>query len=80
MKSITLPARIRSIRLPRAPDIMRDKDSFMIKWLFLSNQKKYPRTNVIIIDKDGNETNCNDQLCAEGHARPYSGGKKVPWV
>ena len=36
--------------------------------------------NVIIIDKDGNETNCNDQLCAEGHARPYSGGKKVPWV
>ena len=36
--------------------------------------------NVIIIDKDGNEINCNDQLCAEGHARPYSGGKKVPWV
>ena len=36
--------------------------------------------NVIIIDKDGNEINCNDQLCAEGHARPYFGGKKVPWV
>ena len=31
-------------------------------------------------DKDGNEMNCNDQLCVEGHARPYFGGKKVPWV
>lgn len=36
--------------------------------------------NVIIIDKDGNEINCNDQLCKEGHARPYFGGKKVPWL
>jgi micrococcal nuclease len=36
--------------------------------------------DVITIDKDGNETNCNNQLCEEGHARPYSGGKKVPWV
>jgi|TARA_R100000049_G_C1917460_1_gene63428 micrococcal nuclease len=36
--------------------------------------------NVITVDKDGTVTNCNDQLCVEGHARPYFGGKKVPWV
>ena len=22
----------------------------------------------------------NDRLCEEGHARPYFGGKKVPWL
>ena len=26
------------------------------------------------------DININDQLCEEGHARPYWGGKKVPWV
>ena len=26
------------------------------------------------------DVNINDQLCAEGHARPYWGGSKVPWV
>jgi micrococcal nuclease len=26
------------------------------------------------------DRNINLQLCAEGHARPYWGGKKVPWV
>ena len=31
-------------------------------------------------DKEGNRTNCNDQLCAEGHARPYFGGKKKAWT
>jgi len=31
-------------------------------------------------DKVGATVNCNDQLCVEGHARPYFGGKKVPWV
>ena len=36
--------------------------------------------NVIAVDKDGTEINCNDQLCVEGHARPYFGGTKVPWV
>jgi micrococcal nuclease len=37
--------------------------------------------DVIAIDKkDGSEINCNQQLCAEGHARPYFGGTKVPWV
>ena len=32
------------------------------------------------IDKEANRINCNDQLCAEGHARPYYGGKKEAWV
>jgi micrococcal nuclease len=33
-------------------------------------------------DKKGNEPDVcvNDQLCREGHARPYFGGKKMPWV
>ena len=36
--------------------------------------------DVIAIDKEGGEINCNQQLVEEGHARPYTGGKKVPWV
>ena len=32
------------------------------------------------IDKEGNRINCNNQLIEEGHARPYFGGKKVPWL
>ena len=36
--------------------------------------------DVITIDKEGNEINCNNQLIEEGHARPYHGGTKVPWV
>ena len=37
--------------------------------------------DVIAIDKkDGSEINCNQQLIEEGHARPYFGGTKVPWV
>ena len=35
---------------------------------------------VIAIDKEGTEVNCNTQLCEEGHARPYFGGTKEPWV
>ena len=31
-------------------------------------------------DKEGNRINCNSQLCVEGHARPYFGGKKEPWT
>ena len=30
--------------------------------------------------KEGNRINCNNQLCEEGHARPYHGGKKVAWL
>jgi micrococcal nuclease len=36
--------------------------------------------DVIAVDKEGNEINCNQQLIEEGHARPYFGGSKVPWV
>ena len=36
--------------------------------------------DVITIDKEGSEINCNNQLIKEGHARPYFGGSKVPWV
>lgn len=36
--------------------------------------------DVIAIDKEGNEINCNQRLIEEGHARPYFGGKKVPWL
>ena len=36
--------------------------------------------DVITIDKEGIEVNCNWQLMEEGHARPYMGGKKVPWI
>jgi len=32
------------------------------------------------IDKEGSRINCNTQLIEEGHARPYFGGSKVPWV
>ena len=33
------------------------------------------------IDKvTGEEINVNDRLCEEGHARPYFGGKKTPWI
>ena len=43
---------------------------------------KFGRVLAIVwaTNKDGNEMNCNDQLMVEGHARPYFGGKKVPWV
>ena len=36
--------------------------------------------DVIAIDKEGTEINCNQRLIEEGHARPYFGGKKVPWL
>jgi len=31
-------------------------------------------------DKVGKRINVNDQLCVEGHARPYFGGKKESWT
>tara|TARA_R110000824_G_scaffold20903_16_gene78412 strand:+ start:1710 stop:2084 length:375 start_codon:yes stop_codon:yes gene_type:complete len=33
-------------------------------------------------DKKGDQKffNCNERLIEEGHARPYFGGKKVPWL
>ena len=31
-------------------------------------------------DKEGNRIDCNSQLCIEGHARPYYGGKKKAWT
>ena len=36
--------------------------------------------DVIVCNKDGTEINCNQRLIEEGHARPYHGGKKVPWL
>ena len=36
--------------------------------------------DVHTIDQEGNDINVNNQLIAEGHARPYYGGKKIPWV
>ena len=36
--------------------------------------------DVIVCNKDGTEINCNQRLIEEGHARPYFGGKKVPWL
>ena len=36
--------------------------------------------DIVTIDKEGNEININNRLIEEGHARPYFGGKKVPWV
>ena len=37
--------------------------------------------DVISIDKKtGEEFNVNNRLIDEGYARPYYGGKKVPWV
>ena len=30
--------------------------------------------------KEGNRIDCNNQLCLEGHARPYNGGRKEAWV
>ena len=36
--------------------------------------------DIITIDKEGNEINCNQQLIEEGHALPDFGGSKVPWV
>ena len=36
--------------------------------------------DVVTIDKEGNEININNRLIEEGHARPYFGGSKVPWV
>jgi micrococcal nuclease len=35
---------------------------------------------VFATDKEGNRIDCNNQLCIEGHARPYFGGKKEAWV
>ena len=36
--------------------------------------------DVHTIDKEGNDINVNNRLIEEGHARPYYGGKKIPWV
>ena len=43
---------------------------------------KFGRVLAIVwaTDEEGNEIDCNAQLIKEGHARPYFGGKKVPWV
>ena len=35
---------------------------------------------VYATNKEGNRVDCNNQLCVEGHARPYFGGKKEAWV
>ena len=34
----------------------------------------------ILADVMVGDTNINKQLMAEGHAREYQGGKKIPWV
>ena len=36
--------------------------------------------DIVTIDKEGNEININNRLIEECHARPYYGGKKIPWV
>ena len=43
---------------------------------------KFGRVLAIVYatNKEGNRVDCNNQLCVEGHARPYFGGKKEAWV
>jgi len=43
---------------------------------------KFGRVLAIVwtADKAGSRVNVNDQLCVEGHARPYFGGKKESWT
>ena len=43
---------------------------------------KFGRVLAIVYatNKEVNRVDCNNQLCVEGHARPYFGGKKEAWV
>jgi len=63
----------------RLKEMLKDKK---VRIECAKEKGKFGRVLAIVwaMDKEGNDVNCNDQLCVEGHARPYFGGKKVPWV
>ena len=63
----------------RLKEMLKDKK---VRIECAKEKGKFGRVLAIVwaMDKEGNDVNCNDQLCVEGHARPYFGGKKVPWL
>ena len=63
----------------RLKEMLKDKK---VRIECAKEKGKFGRVLAIVwaMDKEGNDVNCNDQLCVEGHARPYFGGKKIPWV
>ena len=63
----------------RLKEMLKDKK---VRIECAKEKGKFGRVLAIVwaMDKEGNDVNCNDQLCVEGHARPDFGGKKIPWV
>ena len=58
----------------------RLKELLKTKKLTIQCTKEKGKFGRILADVLANDVNINKQLMDEGHARPYQGGKKLPWV
>jgi micrococcal nuclease len=58
----------------------RLKELLKTKKLTIQCTKEKGKFGRILADVLANDVNINKQLMDEGHARPYQGGKKIPWV
>ena len=58
----------------------RLKELLKKKKLSINCTKEKGKFGRILADVLANDININKQLMDEGHARPYQGGKKLPWV
>ena len=58
----------------------RLKELLKKKTLSINCTKEKGKFGRILADVLANDININKQLMDEGHARPYQGGKKLPWV
>ena len=58
----------------------RLKELLKKKNLSINCTKEKGKFGRILADVLANDVNINKQLMDEGHARPYQGGKKIPWV
>ena len=58
----------------------RLKELLKKKKLSINCTKEKGKFGRILADVLADDINVNKQLIEEGHARPYQGGAKVPWV
>jgi len=58
----------------------RLKELLKKKKLSINCTKEKGKFGRILADVLADDININKQLIEEGHARPYQGGAKVPWV
>jgi micrococcal nuclease len=58
----------------------RLKELLKTKKITIQCTKEKGKFGRILADVLANDVNINKQLMDEGHARPYQGGKKIPWT